>query len=397
MEQYNKEQYKHTQFSANNQKYNNNNDTSHLSNISTNQVRADYNHPQYNNPQYNTHNSHNHADSHSNTIVDTNTNYAPPTVETQQQESLHLSSMNNANKTISKNNNTHTNYETPHTQHNSYTKNTNYQYATSDGNTPYIAPTDTPITNYSDNYNEYSDTSNISSNNNTSNNKTEQFLLFSLIIAISITAIVIGVGWTLFYPKPISEQIATTDTENSLSEVQKANNTDNKDLVIIYRADEQETNDTAIATTNSIQTTVSKTTTQNSKKPVTTKHIATQSTSTATVASTPKVKIKTEQTKTNTKKATVGTTSTTPSKVHIDTKYWIQVFSTNNRDKANKIQNDLDIQGIKAVIVTKNINNNLFYRLRIGPYYNKDEGSKFLEWIRRNNRYKDAYISVEKG
>ncbi len=71
--------------------------------------------------------------------------------------------------------------------------------------------------------------------------------------------------------------------------------------------------------------------------------------------------------------------------------YWVQVFSTNNREKANVIKKTLEQQGIALSIVTKNVNQKLYYRLRIGPYYNKSESNKFLEWVKRD--YKDAYVT----
>ncbi len=416
MEQFsnNNNAYPHiqTQSHTNNQQYHNNyTPYPASSNSADNHSNTHYH------PQQNTHDSYHYA----HTPVDNSTSTVPSEIQ-QQTSQIHTSPINNIHSTIQQDNNTPHNHEEIYPQNDQYTQHTNYQYTAPNGNTPYTPPPYAPNDNPSDSYNMYSNeqhtkgkyeqnqsnSSTLPPNSSTSNNKTEQFLLFALIIAISITAIVIGVGWTLFYPKPIAEKtdsVAPT-TDDALSEVQNTttNKSENQDLVIIYRADEQKVSDTSDTVAATTQNTKVKTTSRSSgSTPASTKKVVTKSTpATATpvsaVKAQPTAPAQTKKTTTTTTKKTASTeTVSVPSKVHIDTKYWIQIFSTNNRDKANKIQDDLDTQGIKTIIVTKNINNSTFYRLRIGPYYNKDEGSKFLEWIRRDNKYKDAYISVEKG
>lgn len=205
---------------------------------------------------------------------------------------------------------------------------------------------------------------------------TEQFLLFSLIVIISITAIVIGVGWALFYPKTPTEtrSDSTQETETApLVNTPLESQDGNQDIVIIYG------NDSAVDSSSiEAQETIPVVEEPKPEAKPETKPVLTKET---------EVPVKSAE---NTEKAQIP-------KAYPNIKYWIQVFSTNNRDRASTIQNELDTQGIKAVIVTKNINNDIYYRLRIGPYYNKDEGNKFLEWIRRNKKYQDAYISVEKS
>ncbi len=241
------------------------------------------------------------------------------------------------------------------------------------------------------------------SNGNKKQNKMEQFLLFALVTAISITAIIIGVGWALFYPKTTdiasSQKEQTTVSTVEKTQIDEIKKDTNQDLIIVYGTEDN----ARLEVQKPLQTNTQKTNVAVNTTPATPvqKQVAAPVVAkTQSAASAP----------TNTTGAVVGSTSVRvqPSAQNVavssnkpnvfpDTKYWIQVFSTNNKDKANNIKNNLDLQGVKAVIVTKQINNSIYYRLRIGPYYNKEESNKFLQWIKRSNEYGDAYVSVEKG
>ncbi len=246
-------------------------------------------------------------------------------------------------------------------------------------------------------------TGNSGGNGNQKQNKMEQFLLFALVTAISITAIIIGIGWALFYPKTTdiasSQKEQATGSAIEKTQIDEIKKDTNQDLIIVYgtednaRLEEQtslqsNTQETTVAVNTTPATPIQKqVAAPGVEKAQSTASNPTSATS-AAVGSTSVI------VQPNAQK--VASSSNKPN-VFPDTKYWIQVFSTNNKDKANNIKSNLDLQGVKAIIVTKQINNSIYYRLRIGPYYNKEESNKFLQWIKRSKEYGDAYVSVEKG
>lgn len=75
--------------------------------------------------------------------------------------------------------------------------------------------------------------------------------------------------------------------------------------------------------------------------------------------------------------------------------WWIQVISTPNRDRVDQVRSDLAALGFKGRVTSREVNGTDFYRLRYGPYANKDEARKFLEWVKMIKGFEESYISQE--
>lgn len=204
----------------------------------------------------------------------------------------------------------------------------------------------------------------------------EKFVMIALLASVVLTSVIIGIGWSLFSPNPDNFAIDTKNTATEQSDANAINKTD--DLVIVYGT---KSNENQIVTP--IQTTVQTPTikksipvrTPNPKKPI----VKTTPLSSSNIASN------------STTKAVKKSISTATK-----TFYWIQIFATTNKDRALQIKKEFENQGITPSIITKTINNNVYYRLRIGPYFNKAESNKFLQWVKENASYQDAYISTIK-
>jgi cell division protein FtsN len=76
--------------------------------------------------------------------------------------------------------------------------------------------------------------------------------------------------------------------------------------------------------------------------------------------------------------------------------YWIQAGSFESRSRAAEAQAALAKSGVQARVTTRDVNGKIFYRLRIGPYANKQEAEKFLEWVKKLDDFEQSYISLVK-
>jgi cell division protein FtsN len=77
------------------------------------------------------------------------------------------------------------------------------------------------------------------------------------------------------------------------------------------------------------------------------------------------------------------------------TEYWIQVISSPSRDRVEQAKERLEAQELGGRITSKFINGETYYRLRVGPYGNKAEAAKFLQWISEIEGFGESYISEE--
>lgn len=253
-------------------------------------------------------------------------------------------------------------------------------------------------------------------------NKNERFIIFALIAGVVIVSVLVGAAMLFFYPA--QNAVTTADATEPRGDEESVNETetsDNGEVIIIYGGDEEtaETKSTESVTSDtnassdSFEKSVSKETTSVSKpsrapsrrestKPI--ENISTPIPPVARAKSTPN-SVQVPQTPTPKNNSQVIKPSISPiTKKPIPTAvnnkkgrqrlYWVQVFSTGNRNKAYSIKSEFEKRGITMLVVTKTINNKLYYRLRIGPYYNKSEGNKFLQWVRKIDVYKDAYLAI---
>ncbi|MFP4431952.1 MAG: SPOR domain-containing protein [Spirochaetaceae bacterium] len=87
-------------------------------------------------------------------------------------------------------------------------------------------------------------------------------------------------------------------------------------------------------------------------------------------------------------------TVTEPRRVRV-TEYWIQVISSPSRDTVEQAKLRLEEERLSGRITSKSVDGRDYYRLRVGPYDDKSEASKFLDWIREINDFSGSYISEE--
>jgi cell division septation protein DedD len=76
------------------------------------------------------------------------------------------------------------------------------------------------------------------------------------------------------------------------------------------------------------------------------------------------------------------------------TEYWIQVGSFESRRLADELGRSLTERGLSPKITTRVVGGSTHYRVRLGPYPNKAEAGKFLNWIRVLEGLEGSYISM---
>ena len=87
---------------------------------------------------------------------------------------------------------------------------------------------------------------------------------------------------------------------------------------------------------------------------------------------------------------TVGKSAAEPRSV---TEYWIQAGSYKSMSGAQSAREKLSGEGVASRITIKTVDGADYYRVRIGPYSNKQEAEKFLEWVKKMDPFKSSYIS----
>ena len=75
------------------------------------------------------------------------------------------------------------------------------------------------------------------------------------------------------------------------------------------------------------------------------------------------------------------------------TEYWIQTGSYQSHSRAEMVVASLAEQGLASKISTRSLEGETYFRVRIGPYGERREAEKFLEWIRSLSGFELSYIS----
>jgi cell division septation protein DedD len=76
--------------------------------------------------------------------------------------------------------------------------------------------------------------------------------------------------------------------------------------------------------------------------------------------------------------------------------FWIQVVSTTSKDRVEQVRKDLAALGINGRVMAFNKDGTDFYRLRYGPYGDREEAAKFLEWVKIIKGLDGSFITEEK-
>jgi cell division protein FtsN len=114
-----------------------------------------------------------------------------------------------------------------------------------------------------------------------------------------------------------------------------------------------------------------------------------------TVTREPRARIAPTPRPVTTKRTSMTTAKTTGPAKTSGNLYWIQTGSYKSKSKADSCNAVLIENGLSGRILTKQINDDTFFRVRIGPYANKNEAAKFLSWIRKIDGLEESYISLE--
>ena len=75
------------------------------------------------------------------------------------------------------------------------------------------------------------------------------------------------------------------------------------------------------------------------------------------------------------------------------TLYWIQAGSFKSRSRAEETQSFLADQGWNTRIISRDVADDTFFRIRVGPYESEGEAEKFLKWIQGITTFENSYIS----
>jgi len=77
--------------------------------------------------------------------------------------------------------------------------------------------------------------------------------------------------------------------------------------------------------------------------------------------------------------------------------YWIQTGSYKSQSKAEELVTLLAGKGLNGRVFSSSVKNVTYYRVRIGPYGNKDEAGKFLSIVKQIQGLESSYISQVSG
>jgi cell division protein FtsN len=77
--------------------------------------------------------------------------------------------------------------------------------------------------------------------------------------------------------------------------------------------------------------------------------------------------------------------------------YWIQTGSYKSQTKAEDLAKLLSSKGLPGRVLSHSLEAETYFRVRIGPYTNKDEAGKFLSIVRQIQGLEASYISSVTG
>jgi cell division septation protein DedD len=78
-----------------------------------------------------------------------------------------------------------------------------------------------------------------------------------------------------------------------------------------------------------------------------------------------------------------------------DAAYWVQAISSPNRDTIEQAQRTLREHQLGTRIMTKEIGETTYFRLRLGPFAVREEAEKFLGWVMEIDGFGDSMIFVD--
>ncbi len=79
-----------------------------------------------------------------------------------------------------------------------------------------------------------------------------------------------------------------------------------------------------------------------------------------------------------------------PAKVYND--YWVQTGSFRAKVRADNVKESLGVKGISSVIEVRNVNDQTWYRVRVGPYTSQNEAEYWLSLIQSIDGFEQSQI-----
>lgn len=73
--------------------------------------------------------------------------------------------------------------------------------------------------------------------------------------------------------------------------------------------------------------------------------------------------------------------------------YWIQAGAFESSSRAEEVKGVLVEKGFSPIISTRTLNGSTYFRVRLGPYPNEGEASKFLGWVKEIEGFSSSWIS----
>jgi len=244
----------------------------------------------------------------------------------------------------------------------------------------------------------------------------EQHKVLIIIVSVSLfVAAVIGIGLVFFYPRPAESASAGTagaaagksgfdpieyvrQTDKPQTELKQPSSEDKSDVIIVYGEKPQKPEEKAP-------------TGDQGKKPAEVVELVRESDNGGTTTTTQRAPATPAKPSPATAERQSAPPAPTPAarqepasvrrppqpstkRVRV-TEYWIQVIASPVKDTVLQAQQQLEEQNLAGRISLKSVGGKDYYRLRVGPYQDKGEAEKFLEWIRGMKSFDSSYISEE--
>jgi DedD protein len=72
--------------------------------------------------------------------------------------------------------------------------------------------------------------------------------------------------------------------------------------------------------------------------------------------------------------------------------FWVQAGSFSTRERADGVKSTLGTKGISAIVTNQDINGNMFYRVRLGPYTSQNEADYWLAMVKSIDGFQESQI-----
>ncbi len=244
----------------------------------------------------------------------------------------------------------------------------------------------------------------------------EQNKVLMIIVSVAIFfAAIVGVGVALLYPRDDSAAMAAESTTSHgfdpIEYVRRPDTTgfdetdDEKEPVIIVYGERDEGDvevDAEVARSITVEPAATERDRETSRQSTTEREPAvsppSRTDTSREVQEAPAQSIEPTSAGTATPSAPSAPTVTErrvePRRIRV-TEYWIQLIASPSKDRVEYAQDLLADYSLGGRVTTRDVNGELYYRLRVGPYENQQEADKFLTWIRDIDGFEEAYISEE--